>query len=172
MVMTRSANPLRYFDSSPKVIRLVVMESYVTKTRDKAATLTFIKPAETVVTDGLRSSGAAMKEIGSTDRQEVGRWLNNRAENSHQPLRRRQRAMERFRRMKALQKLAAVHGTVHNHFNQQPHLISRNLYRERRERFVPGHPHYPKICAITCAAHCPSRCASRASQGPRHHAAT
>ncbi|WP_371876896.1 DDE-type integrase/transposase/recombinase [Phenylobacterium sp. LH3H17] len=58
-------------------------------------------------------------EIGSTDSQEVGRWLNNRAENSNQPFRRRERAMERFRRMKTLQKFAAVHGTVHNHFNQE-----------------------------------------------------
>ncbi len=116
-----------------------VLESYVTKTRDKAAALSFIKRAlkrhgrpETVVTDGLRSYGAAMKAIGSTDRQEVGRWVNNRAENSHQPFRRRERAMERFRRMKTLQKFAAVHGTVHNHFNQERHLISRDLYRERR----------------------------------------
>ena len=66
-----------------------VLESYVTKTRDKAAALSFIKRAmkrhgqpQTVITDGLRSYGAAMKEIGNTDRQEVGRWLNNRAENS------------------------------------------------------------------------------------------
>ena len=116
-----------------------VLESYVTKTRDKAAALSFIKRAmkrhgqpQTVITDGLRSYGAAMKEIGNTDRQEVGRWLNNRAENSHQPFRRRERAMERFRRMKTLQKFAAVHGTVHNHFNQERHLISRDLYRERR----------------------------------------
>ena len=116
-----------------------VLESYVTTTRDKAAALSFIKRAmkrhgqpQAVVTDGLRSYGAAMKEIGSIDRQEVGRWLNNRAENSHQPFRRRERAMERFRRMKTLQKFAAVHGTVHNHFNQERHLISRDLYRERR----------------------------------------
>ena len=73
-----------------------------------------------------------MKEIGNADRQEVGSWLNNRAENSHQPFRRRERAMERFRRMKTLQKFAAVHGTVHNHFNQERHLISRDLYRKRR----------------------------------------
>jgi putative transposase len=86
---------------------------------------------ETVVTDGLRSY-RAMKEIGNADRQEVGRWLNNRAENSHQPFRRRERAMERFRKMKTLQKFAAVHGTVHNHFNQERHLISRDLYQERR----------------------------------------
>ena len=116
-----------------------VLESFVTKTRDKAAALAFIKKAmkrhgrpQAVVTDGLRSYGAALKEIGNADRQEVGRWLNNRAENSHQPFRRRERAMERFRRMKTLQKFAAVHGTVHNHFAQERHLISRDLYGERR----------------------------------------
>jgi len=73
-----------------------------------------------------------MKEIGNADRQEVGRWLNNRAENSHQPFRRRERAMERFRRIKTLQKFSSVHASVHNHFSQERHLISRNLYRERR----------------------------------------
>jgi putative transposase len=71
----------------------------------------------TFVTDKLRSYGVAMKEIGSADRQETGRWLNNRAENSHQPFRRRERAMLRFRRMQILQKLVAVHASVHNHFN-------------------------------------------------------
>ncbi|MBC7670202.1 MAG: IS6 family transposase [Gemmatimonadaceae bacterium] len=116
-----------------------VLESYVTTTRDKAAAQAFIKKAmkrhgrpQAVVTDGLRSYGAAMKVIGNADRQEVGRWLNNRAENSHQPFRRRERAMERFRRMKTLQKFAAVLGTIHNHVNQERHLISRDLYRERR----------------------------------------
>ena len=103
-----------------------------------AAALAFIKRAmkrhgrpQAAVIDGLRSCGAALKDIGNLDRQEVGRWL-NRAENSHQPSRRRERAMERFRRIKTLQKSAAVHGAVHNHFNQERHLISRDLYRERR----------------------------------------
>jgi putative transposase len=116
-----------------------VLESYVTKTRDKAAALKFIKKAmkrhgraRAIVTDSLRSYRAAMKDIGAADRQETGRWLNNRAENSHLPFRRRERAMIRFRRMKTLQKFAAVHGTVHNHFNQERHLINRDLYRERR----------------------------------------
>ena len=116
-----------------------VLESFVTTTRDKAAALKFIKKAMkrhgragAIVTDGLRSYGAALTAIGATGRQEIGRWLNNRAENSHQPFRRRERAMERFRRMKTLQKFAAVHGTVHNLFNQERHLISRDLYRERR----------------------------------------
>jgi putative transposase len=86
-----------------------VLESYVTKTRDTAAALKFIKKTmkrhgrtRTIVTDGLRSYGAAMKEIGAADRQASGRWLNNRAENSHLPFRRRERAMIRFRRMKTL----------------------------------------------------------------------
>ena len=57
--------------------------------------------------------------------QVAGRWLNNRAENSHLPVRRRERAMSRFRRMKTLQKFSSVHAQVHNHF-------SREVYRERR----------------------------------------
>jgi putative transposase len=116
-----------------------VLESFVTKDRDKAAALKFIKKAMkrhgrpgAIVTDGLRSYGAALKEIGAADRQETGRWLNNRVENSHLPFRRRERAMSRFRRMKTLQKFASVHGEVHNHFNQERHLISRDIYRERR----------------------------------------
>ena len=116
-----------------------VLESFVTTiTRDKAAAPAFIKRTmkrhgqpQAVVTDGLRSYCATLKELGNADRQEVGRWLNNRAENSHQPFRRRERAMERFRRMKTLQTFAAVHGMVHNHFNQERHLISTDLYRKR-----------------------------------------
>ncbi|WP_158913461.1 IS6 family transposase [Caulobacter sp. S45] len=116
-----------------------VLESFVTKERDKAAALKFIKKAmkrhgrpKAIVTDGLRSYGAALKEIGGTERQEVGRWANNRAENSHQPFRRRERAMLRFRRMKTLQTFASVHGTVHNHFSQERHLVSRTTYKDRR----------------------------------------
>ena len=84
------------------------------------------------MTDGLRSYTAAMNEIGNAVRQEVGRWLNNRAENSHQPFRRRERAMLRFRRMKTLQKFASVHGTVHNHFNQERHLTDRQTFKANR----------------------------------------
>ena len=116
-----------------------VLESFVTKTRDKAAALKFIKKAlkrhgrtDAIVTDGLRSYGAALKEIGAVHLQETGRWKNNRVENSHMPFRRRERAMERFRRMKTLQKFSSVHAQVQNHFNQERHLISRDLYRERR----------------------------------------
>ena len=116
-----------------------MLESYVTETRDKAAALQFIKKAlkrygrpRAIVTDGLRSHGAALREIGAADLQQTGRWLNNKVENSHLPFRRRERAMERFRRMKTLQKFSSVHAQVHNHFSQERHLVSREVYRERR----------------------------------------
>jgi putative transposase len=80
----------------------------------------------------LRSYGAAMKVIGNADRQETGRWLNNRAENSHQPFRRRERAMLRSRRMRTLQKFVAVHASVHNHFNQERHLYNRSNFKLNR----------------------------------------
>ncbi len=117
-----------------------VLEALATKHRDRRSALKFLRKLMkrhgrplTVVTDKLRSYGAAMKVIGNADRQECeGRWINNRAENSHQPLRRRERAMLRFRRMGTLQKFAAVHGTFHNHFNQQRHLTSRQTYKANR----------------------------------------
>ena len=73
-----------------------------------------------------------MKEIGAADRHEVGGRLNNRAENSHLPFRRRERAMQRFRSMKTLQKFSSVHAQVQNHFNQERHLITRQVYKHRR----------------------------------------
>ena len=93
-----------------------VLESYVASTRDKGAALTFIKKAlkrhgspEAIATDGLRSYSAAMDELGCRDRQAIGRWANNRVENSHLPFRRRELALGKFRRMKTLQKFALVH---------------------------------------------------------------
>jgi putative transposase len=116
-----------------------VLESFATKQRDKAAALNFMKKlmkrhgcAEVIATDGLRSYNAAMKDIGIADHQEVGRWANNRAENSHQPFRRRERAMLRFRRMKTLQKFSSVHAAFYNHLNQDRHLTTRNDYKVRR----------------------------------------
>ena len=116
-----------------------VLESYVTKRRDRNAALKFLRKMmkrygspKIVVTDKLRSYGAAMKVIGNADRQETGRWLDNRAENSHLPFRRRERAMLRFRRMRSLQKFAAVHSSVHNHFNQERHLYSRINFKLNR----------------------------------------
>ncbi len=116
-----------------------VLESYVTRRRDKAAALKFMKKAlkrhgsaTAVVTDGLRSYSAAMRELGNFDRHETGRWLNNRVENSHLPFRRRERSMLRFRRTKSLQKFASVHASIHNHFNAERHLVDRQTYKQRR----------------------------------------
>ena len=116
-----------------------VLESFVTKTRDKKAALKFLKKtlrrhgrAEELVTDRLRSYGAALRDLSISDRQETGRWANNRAENSHQPFRRRERAMLRFRRMRSLQKFASVHASVHNHFNQERASYSRQNFRANR----------------------------------------
>ena len=85
-----------------------------------------------IVTDKLRSHTAVLKEIAAADLQETGRRLNNRAENSHLPVRRRERAVLRFRRMKTLQKFTSVRASVRNHFSQERHLISRDLNRLRR----------------------------------------
>jgi putative transposase len=116
-----------------------ILESYVTKKRDKSAALRFMKKtlkrhgkAEAIVTDGLRSYPAAMKGLGNIDRREMGRHLDNRVENSHLPFRRRERAMQRFRKMKSLQKFASVHANIHNHFSSERHLIDRQTYKERR----------------------------------------
>ncbi len=116
-----------------------VLESFVTRRRDRKAALRFIRKAmkrygrpESVVTDRLRSYRAAMKEIGNAARQVIGRWLNNRAENSHQPFRRRERAMARFRTAKSLQKFASIHCSVHNHFNQERHLNNRVNFKLNR----------------------------------------
>ena len=116
-----------------------ILESYVTKTRDKDAALTFMKKAlkrhgspETITTDGLRSYKAAMSELGNAGKQEIGRWANNRVENSHLSFRRRERAMLRFRRMSCLQKFASLHANVHNHFNAERHLVDRETYKARR----------------------------------------
>jgi putative transposase len=116
-----------------------VLETFVTKRRDCRAALKFLRKSmrrfgnpKIIVTDKLRSYGAAMKLIGNADRQETGRWLNNRAENSHLPFRRRERAMLRFRRMRSLQKFVSVHASVYNHFNQERHLYSRANFKLNR----------------------------------------
>jgi putative transposase len=85
-----------------------------------------------IVTDWLRSYPAAMRQLGNLDRREMGRWKNNRVENSRLSFRRRERAMLRFRQMKSIQKFASVHASMHNHFNQERHLVDRQTYKIRR----------------------------------------
>ncbi len=116
-----------------------VLEAYVTKRRNRKAALRFLRIVmkrygrpEVVVTDRFRSYRAAMREIGYEARQVTGRWLDNRAENSHQPFRRRERAMAKFRSAKSLQKFASIHASVHNHFNQERHLYNRENFKLNR----------------------------------------
>jgi len=116
-----------------------ILESDVTRTCDKKAALTFMKKAlkrhgspEAVTIDGQRSYSAAMNELATATSKEVGRWANNKVENSHPPFRRRERAMLRFRQMKALQKFASVHANLHNLFSLERHLVDRKTCKERR----------------------------------------
>jgi len=81
---------------------------------------------ENSVTDPLRSYGAALKDLGHGDDRELGRCLNNRAENSHLPFRQRRRAMLRLRRMRTLKKFASAHASVQNHFPTECYLLSRD----------------------------------------------
>ncbi|WP_373369282.1 hypothetical protein [Sphingomonas folli] len=73
-----------------------------------------------------------MTELGTREKQEVGRWANYRVENSQLPFRRGERAMLRFRQMRTLQKFASAPANVHNHFNHEPHLVERQTYGQRR----------------------------------------
>jgi putative transposase len=116
-----------------------VLEVFATKRRDRKAALAFLRRAMkrygrplTIVTDRLGSYGAAMKAIGIAGRQQCGRWLNNRAENSHQPFRRKEGAMAKFRDIKTLQKFASVHASIHNHFHQDRHLNRRSIFKQNR----------------------------------------
>jgi putative transposase len=117
-----------------------VLEAFVSKRRDRKAALDFLKKImkkygvpKVIVTDRLRSYHAAMKIIGNETNQKIGRWKNNRCENSHLPFRRREYAMLKFRRMRSLQKFVAIHSSVFNHFNKERHLNSRVTYKIQRE---------------------------------------
>lgn len=117
-----------------------ILECFVTKRRDRKAALKFLRKAlrrhgspRAIVTDRLRSYRAALRDLGAAKRQITGQWLNNRAENSHLPFRRRERAMLRFRRGPTLQRFVAVHAAVYNHFNLDRHLTSRPVFRHRRD---------------------------------------
>ena len=116
-----------------------VLEVFATKRQDRRAALKFLKRVmkrygrpRSIVTDRLRSYRAAMNIIGNAANQKCGRWLNNRAGNSHQPFRRREGAMARFRYIKALQEFASIHASIHNHFNLDRHLTCRDDFKQNR----------------------------------------
>ena len=116
-----------------------VLECYVTRWRNKAAAKKFLIKAmrkhglpKVIITDKLGSYGAACREIGIADKQLCGGRSNNRAENSHLPFRRRERAMLRFRRTATLQKFVSIHASIQNHFNKERHLYSRANFKLNR----------------------------------------
>ena len=116
-----------------------VLESVVTKRRNKRAALKMLRKMmrrygrpEVLVTDRFLSYRAALRDLGCDDLQACGRWLNNRIENSRLPFRRRERAMQRFRRRRSLQKFVAVHSSVFNHFDQGRALSGRDICKLNR----------------------------------------
>ncbi len=116
-----------------------VLEVFATKRQDRRAALRFLKramkrygPPASVVTDRLASYRAAINVIGNAVARTCGRWLNNRAENSHQPFRRREHAMTRFRSEGTLQKFTSIHASVYTHFNHQRHLNRRDIFKQAR----------------------------------------
>ncbi len=82
-----------------------------------------------LVTDKLRSYGCAKRELGLSARHEQGLRKNNRAENSHQVVRRRERKMQGFRSPGSAQRFLSMHSAVHNTFDVQRHLVSRGSLR-------------------------------------------
>jgi len=114
-----------------------VLDVLVQSKRDRHAALKLMRKLlrkyafapERLVTDDLRSYGSAARDLGLESRRERGRWKNNRAENSHQPTRRRERKMQRFKSAGSAQKFLSSHAAVYNTFNVQRHLASAQTHR-------------------------------------------
>jgi transposase-like protein len=117
-----------------------VLDLLVQRRRDKAAAVKLMRKLlkkqgfapDILVTDKLRSYGAARSELGLSAQHEQGLRKNNRAENSHLPVRRRERKMQRFKTPGSVQRFLSVHAAVYNTFNVQQHLISRSTLRSLR----------------------------------------
>jgi putative transposase len=117
-----------------------VLDVLVQSKRDKRAAVKLMRKLlkkyamvpDLLVTDDLRSYGAAVRDLGIQSRHERGKWKNNRAENSHQTTRRREVKMQRFKSPGSAQKFLSTHATVYNTFNVQRHLVSAKSFRALR----------------------------------------
>ena len=114
-----------------------VLDMLVQRRRDSRAALRLMRKLlkkqgfapKLLVTDKLRSYAAAFRRLRLTCRHEQGLRTNNRAENSHQAVRRRERKLQRFKSARSAQRFLSMHAAVHNTFNLQRHLISRSTLR-------------------------------------------
>jgi putative transposase len=117
-----------------------VLDVLVQAKRNKRAALKLMRKLlkkygfvpDKLVTDDLRSYAAAAGHLGIANRHERGQWRNNRAENSHQPTRRRERKMQGFKSAGSAQRFLSVHAAVQNTFNVQRHLTSARTPRAFR----------------------------------------
>ena len=87
-----------------------------------------------IVTDGLHSYGAARRGVLPEVRHRTGRHLDNRAENSHRPTRRRERQMQRFKSPAQAQRFLSDHAFIHGHFHPRRHLMAAGQYRRARAK--------------------------------------
>ena len=118
-----------------------VLDLLLQRRRNKAAAVKLMRKQlkktglapDVLVTDKLRSYGAAMLEMGLSARHEQGLRKNNRAENSHQPTRRRERKMQRFKSPGSAQRFLSIHAAIQSTFNVQRHLTSRHTHRVLRD---------------------------------------
>src|SRR5690349_3730248 len=120
----------------------VVLDILVQDRRNGTAAKRFFKrlPAglkhkpKRIVTDGLRSYGVAHREVLPEARHRNSRYLNNRAENSHRPTRRRERQMQRFKSPGQAQRFLSSHATIYGHFRPRRHLMTADQYRRARAK--------------------------------------
>lgn len=136
LINSRQMYLWRAVDSEGEVLDMLVQPR-----RDKAAAMKLLRkllkrnalPPHVIVTDKLRSYGAALRQLGFSGRHDQGLLANNRAENSHQPLRRRERKMQGFKSARSAQRFVSTHAAVYDTFNVQRHMITRPTLRRFRD---------------------------------------
>jgi putative transposase len=141
-----------------------VLDMLVQRRRDTRAALRLMRkllkkqgfPPKLLVTDKLRSYASAFRQLGLSCPHEQGIRRNNRAENSHQPVRRRERKVQRFKSPRSAQRFLSMHAAVYNTFNLQRHLVSRSTLRKFRTDAAAQWK--SAVTAAWCLASFGSRC--------------